>query len=89
MGAQQSSGGSDRCHPCFTFRAPFKRYLNDPLGSPLPDTPISKRKKRDFSSRYSGLEKEVSTAGQSSYYTSNANNSRTADVHEGSVRDLI
>jgi len=84
MGAQQSSGGSDGCHPCFAFRAPFKRYLNDPLGSPLPDTPISKRKKRDFSSRYSGLEKEVSTAGQSSYYTSNANNSRAADVHEGS-----
>ena len=54
----------------------------------MPDTPISSRRKRRELSRYGGLEKEISTATQSSFYTS-TNNSRTADVHEGSVRDVI
>mmetsp|Transcript_46213 Transcript_46213/g.51537 ORF Transcript_46213/g.51537 Transcript_46213/m.51537 type:complete len:403 (-) Transcript_46213:141-1349(-) len=45
------------------------------LGSPLPDTPISDRKKREFSSRYGGLEKEVSTTSP--------NKSQLANVHEG------
>jgi hypothetical protein len=88
MGAQQSSGGNNDC--CFAFQAPFKRNTNsnDPLGSPLPDTPVSRRKRQEFSSRYGGLEKEVSAASQSSFYTSNANTSRTANVFEGAVRDL-
>jgi len=88
MGAQQSSVGKDDCHPCFGLQAPFKRKVssNDPLGSPLPDTPMSLRKKREFSSRYGGLEKEASSAGGSSFIrnTSDGNKSRTADVHEGS-----
>ena len=92
MGAQQSSVGKDDCHPCFGLQAPFKRKVssNDPLGSPLPDTPMSLRKKREFSSRYGGLEKEASSAGGSSFIrnTSDGNKSRTADVHEGSVRDM-
>ena len=91
MGAQQSSEGNGDCHPCFVFGAPFgrKSNSNDPLGSPMPDTPVSRRKRREFSTQYDGLEKEISTVGQSSFYTSNANVSRTADVHEGSVRDML
>jgi len=82
MGAQQSTGGNDDCHVCFAIRAPFTRQANsnDRLGSPLPDTPISARKRREFSSQYGGLEKEVFIIGQSSFST---NNSRTAHVHEG------
>lgn len=91
MGAQQSSGGNDDCQPCLGIGAPFRRKSSDPLGSPMPDTPISsRRKRREFSSRYGGLEKEVSTATQSSFYSSsNGNNSQAANVHEGSVRDRI
>ena len=89
MGAQQSSAENGDCHPCFAFNAPFKRNVNsnDPLGSPLPDTPMSQRKKREFSSRYGGLEKEVSSvsAGKSSLH----NKSQTADFYEGAVRDLV
>ena len=90
MGAQQSSGGNDDCQPCLGIGAPFRRKSSDPLGSPMPDTPISsRRKRREFSSRYGGLEKEVSTATQSSFYSSSngGNNSQAANVHEGSVRD--
>jgi len=86
MGAQQSSGGNDDCNPCFAFPAPFKRHTkpNDPLGSPLPDTP--RRKRPTFSSRYDGLEKEVYGSSQSSL---RVNNSRPAHVHEGLVRYLL
>lgn len=85
MGAQQSSE-EDACQPCLGIGAPFSRRNVDPLGSPMPDSPFtSRQKRREFSSRYGGLEKEVSSSGQSSFYESN--NSQTADVHEGSVRD--
>ena len=86
MGAQQSSGGNDDCQPCLGVGAPFRRKANDPLGSPMPDTPVSSRRKRRELSRYGGLEKEVSPA---SFYGSNAHTSQTANVHEGSVRDRI
>jgi hypothetical protein len=49
----------------------------------MPDTPISRRRRRELS-RYGGLEKEASA---SSFYPSHFNNLRNADVHEGSVRD--
>ena len=89
MGAQQSSDNNDDCRPCFAFPSVFKRNanLNDPLGSPLPDTPVSRRKRRQFSSRYDGLEKEVSASSQTAFYELNPNGSQPADVHEGLVRD--
>lgn len=51
MGGQQSTTGGtkvgDNCHPCFAFHAPFQQSQpSDPLGSPLPDTPVTKRKQR-------------------------------------------
>jgi hypothetical protein len=83
MGSQQStSGKSEACQPCFAFQAPFRqKYGNhnnsDPLGSPVPDTPMAQRKQREngrrndnnkenpiFSSRYGGLEKEVDAASR-------------------------
>jgi len=81
MGAQHSSDEKGDCQ-CFALKSPFKRNINshDPLGSPLPDTPISQRKKREFSSRYGGLEKEVSSVKNS---ISGENKSRIANVHEG------
>ena len=91
MGNQQSSGGNDDCQTCFALPSPFKRNGNssDPLGSPLPDTPLVRRNKREFSSQYDGLEKELSANSQSSFYISNLYNSRQADVHEGSVCNMI
>jgi len=57
------------------------------LGSPLPDTPVSGRKKREFSSRYGGLEKEVSSFKDPSFFrkTTSQNKSQlpAANVHEG------
>jgi hypothetical protein len=113
MGAQQSSGVKDdgdddnsnnNCHPCFLFKAPFgnrNNNSNDPLGSPLPDTPLSHRKKqREFSSQYGGLEKEVSSFKSPSLVAGNNNNNNntsssnsnhqnksesTADVYDGAV----
>jgi hypothetical protein len=54
MGGQQSTihkGSSTNkdgspCHPCFAFQAPFQQHASDPLGSPLPDTPLTKRKQQ-------------------------------------------
>lgn len=61
------------CQPCFLFKSPL-RLSNDPIGSPMPDTPVIDRRKRDeaisaycterrtnpiYSSKYFGLEKEV------------------------------
>ena len=91
MGAQQSSGvvdngddndksnsNNNNCHPCFLIKAPFgnrNKNSNDPLGSPLPDTPLSSRKKqREFSSQYGGLEKEVSSFKSPSSVSRNNNN---------------
>lgn len=95
MGAQQSADAKNDCNPCFGVPAPFKRNSNsnDPLGSPMPDTPNSRQRKPEFSSRYGGLEKEVSSAATSSFYgntsETNRTSSRTASVHEGAVRDTI
>jgi hypothetical protein len=114
MGAQQSSGvkaddddddnSNNNCHQCFLFKAPFgnrNNKSNDPLGSPLPDTPLSHRKKqREFSSQYGGLEKEVSSFKSPSFGNNNNNNNNTssssnshqnkskstAEVYDGAVR---
>lgn len=87
------------CHACFPFQAPFAKSSNhnhDPIGSPMPETPIHARRKQHaiegaileettgskgkpvFSSKYSGLEKEVET--------SEHGNSNMAQIHEGKVR---
>mmetsp|Transcript_23459 Transcript_23459/g.55251 ORF Transcript_23459/g.55251 Transcript_23459/m.55251 type:complete len:432 (+) Transcript_23459:280-1575(+) len=88
MGAQQSADAKDDCDPCLGIQAPFKRNgkSSDPLGSPLPNTPISRRRrKQEFSSRYGGLEKESSATNLSFYGNASVTNiSRTAHVHEGS-----
>jgi hypothetical protein len=121
MGAQQSSGvidiGDDNdksnnnsnCHPCFLIKAPFgnrNKNSNDPLGSPLPDTPLSSRKKqREFSSQYGGLEKEVSSFKSPSSASRNNNNNNnnpssstsnnqnesksTAEVYDGAVSLIL
>ena len=95
MGAQQSADADEDCRPCFGIETPFKRNakLNDPLGSPLPDIPASRRKQREFSSRYDGLEKETSSASNMNSLYGNVaqtnNSSRTAGVFEGSVRERL
>lgn len=81
-------GGGNPCRPCFFFNSPVAGSKNgkktktsyDPLGSPVPDTPVTARQRKQarqngiaqgqskdpvFSSRYGGLEKEVSTASSS------------------------
>jgi serine/threonine protein kinase len=59
------------CQACFWFGQGLSSVRRtDPIGTPLPDTPVYQRKKREkmakamrdptiFSSRYAGLEKEV------------------------------
>lgn len=76
MGGKQSqpvaSGGGD-CKPCFLF-SPGRAAL-DPIGSPVPDTPLLVRQRRQgvkdaigreknplYSSRYEGLEEEPSAS---------------------------
>lgn len=84
MGSQQSrpenqeeDGGGETCQPCFLFDG-FSKGLrsvagkSDPIGTPLPDTPVYQRRRREqlqealrkdnaqFSSKYAGLEKEPS-----------------------------
>lgn len=86
-GADNSDHGSDaaankyKCQPCFFFSPAAAGNIkslvtdsssnSDPMGSPLPDTPVFERKRREatqqrlrddpiFSSKYGGLEKEVS-----------------------------
>lgn len=83
------------CKPCFLFKPPMSRR-SDPMGTPLPETPIQDRRKRDaamnrwnnegntegvFSSQYFGIEKEVDPMSSA---PSNGNNQ--AQVHEGNVR---
>jgi hypothetical protein len=94
MGGQQSSlirNDSDvqDCQPCFFVKAPFRS--NDPIGSPLPDTPIAARHRKQavknelkntvYSSRYVGLEKEVVPNGSAD----SLNGRHQAEVHEGKV----
>lgn len=97
MGGTQSSSGHDiddeQCTPCFT-KAPFARSARsvDPMGSPMPSTPIDARRKKFavedamlgqnvnhpvFSSRYSGLEKEVEPTKKE--------NGCGAQIYEGKV----
>lgn len=97
MGGKQSqpvNGGSE-CQPCFFF-SPGKA-TSDPIGSPIPDTPVTARKNqrnmkeiviRDkplFSSRYHGLEKEKSSASMNGrgIGLSGTLMSEEATVHEG------
>eukprot|EP00980_Cylindrotheca_fusiformis_P004814 scaffold1028_cov135-Cylindrotheca_fusiformis.AAC.24 len=75
MGGGQSRSNDDeggKCKPCFLFNSPLSS--NDPFGSPLPETPVAVRRKRNdaieiwreqrksdpaYSSKYFGIEKEV------------------------------
>jgi hypothetical protein len=105
MGGKQSNlnrSGSDAsegdCQPCFFFRAPFRS--EDPIGSPMPETPVQHRSKRIeavknalrgekrdnpvFSSKYLGLEKEVDYRSKSSLDGSSESECQ-AEVHEGKV----
>jgi hypothetical protein len=94
MGGVQSgtSHGADNgaCGPCFA-KAPFARAI-DPIGSPMPETPLHSRRKKlavedvmlgenrnnpIFSSKYSGLEKESEPAKKE--------NGGVAQVNEGKV----
>ncbi len=102
MGGRQStlireeSGASqnENCQPCFPFQAPFAKANHDPIGSPMPETPLHARRKQQaiegaileetrgqtvFSSKYSGLEKEVEA--------SEHQNGNLAQIHEGKVRN--
>ena len=96
--SDKSKDGED-CEPCFLFRKPFKGS-EDPIGSPLPDTPVNQRRKkaidqvrginrRDdtiFSSKYVGLEKEVVNPSQRSL--EEPAGVHHAEVHEGKVREM-
>ena len=115
MGATQSSSDSDDCQPCFFFKAPLakkrsgERTAQDLMGSPLPPTPVHRRKQfqdamdRDnqqngvYSSKYFGLEKEVSGGGRgvdgsrslaavSTGGQAAPQHPPQAEVHEGPVR---
>jgi tRNA A-37 threonylcarbamoyl transferase component Bud32 len=81
-GSSQNGGGARKdehqdCVPCF-FLGSFSKHLpgraSDPIGTPLPETPLFQRKRRQqavkaamqkddpvFSSKYGGLEKETAT----------------------------
>lgn len=96
MGGAQSSVGNGAehgvCGPCFA-KAPFARSA-DPIGSPMPETPVHARRKKFavedamrgqdrnnpvYSSKYSGLEKEVEPKKKES--------GNLAQIHEGKVSD--
>jgi len=89
MGGKQSrpvdDDDDDKCQPCFFFNPGGNSGIqnlvrngggSDAIGSPMPDTPVFERKRREnvkeqlredpcFSSRYQGLEKEASENGLS------------------------
>lgn len=89
--------GDGDCQRCFLFNAPFRS--SDPIGSPLPESPVVKRNMRNqamqeavngdrktdpaFSSKYFGLEKEV--FHQSSSKLDDPQEEHRAEVHEGKV----
>lgn len=98
MGGAQSSLGNGAehgvCGPCFA-KAPFARSA-DPIGSPMPETPVHARRKKFavedamrgqdrnnpvYSSKYSGLEKEVEPKKKES--------GNLAQIHEGKVSDRL
>ena len=103
MGGKQSnltrsdsdSSSVAECEPCFFFKAPFKS--NDPIGSPMPETPIHHREQRKqaiktalrgdrgaavYSSKYIGLEKEIDYRSSSGEVHEDEHR---AEVHEGKV----
>mmetsp|Transcript_26768 Transcript_26768/g.65101 ORF Transcript_26768/g.65101 Transcript_26768/m.65101 type:complete len:441 (-) Transcript_26768:298-1620(-) len=84
------------CKPCFLFNSPIGRS-SDPMGTPMPETPIVHRRKRDaaidklreerksdpvYSSQYFGIEKEVDPK------SSRSNGDKRAKVHEGKDAEL-
>ena len=89
--------GDGDCQRCFLFNAPFRS--SDAIGSPLPETPVMQRNMRkqamqeaangdrnadrEFSSKYFGLEKEVSQ--QSSSKLDDPKEAHRAEVYEGKV----
>ena len=109
MGGKQSNlnrtdsdaSSTGECEPCFLFRSPFRS--NDPIGSPMPETPVHHRQKRNqaiknalrgdqknspaFSSKYIGLEKEVDYRSKSSL--EDQENECRAEVHEGKVSTFL
>lgn len=82
------------CKPCFLFDSPLRS--KDAIGSPMPETPVVHRRKRDeaisalreerrtdpvYSSKYFGIEKEVVEPKKQ------IKNVRRAEVHEGEVSE--
>ena len=109
MGGKQSalihttsdvSGDDNDCN-CFFFKLPFKS--NDPIGSPMPETPLHQRAKRSaiktalnkvrespvFSSKYGGLEKEVDYCSKALSSIEDQENGHRAEVHEGKVSIIL
>ena len=101
MGVGQSSlnraddsSETEVCSSCFFLTSPLRS--KDPIGSPMPDTPLHLRRKRNeyllqdrrdnpiFSSKYLGLEKEVEPIVELS-----KENEYKADVYEGKVSRYI
>jgi len=100
MGSRQSQpvseedDGGEACQPCFFFDG-FSKGLrqvagkSDPIGTPLPDTPVYQRRRREklqealrkdnplYSSKYAGLEKEPSE------HLNGIAEEQDAQVHEG------
>jgi hypothetical protein len=86
--SKQVDGSDDNCK-CFFLPSKPKP---DVLGTPMPPTPVSSRKRREdpvMSSVYGGLEKDVGRFSTRSLLV-NGNGTRSslpaAQVHEGAVR---
>jgi serine/threonine protein kinase len=102
-GSSQNGGGGgarkderEDCVPCFFLGTYFSKHLpgrsNDPIGTPLPETPLFQRKRRQqavkaamqkdedpvFSSKYGGLEKETATM----FPPQNSQNNRSSKFQE-------
>ena len=94
MNRADDSSEMEVCNPCFFFKSPLRS--KDPIGSPMPDTPLHHRRKRNeylleerrnnpiFSSKYLGLEKEVEPPVELS-----KENEYMADVYEGKVSSCM
>ena len=88
---ESETSNHGNCHPCLPFTAPFARS-NDPIGSPMPETPVHTRRKQhavenainkqdNQSSKYGGLEKEVVEIEHV--------NRNLAQIHEGKVGSFL
>ena len=97
--SESDASSNQDCVPCFLFRSPFRS--NDPIGSPMPETPVQQRKRHQaikkaltgdqrnapaFSSKYMGLEKEVDVSKSN---IEDQDNECRAEVHEGKVRLVL